>query len=71
MTDYLILTTEQLAEKRQVKVSWVIDHSCRSKTSDPIPVWKIGKHRRYRWGSPELEAWLQRRCSGSRKAGSR
>jgi hypothetical protein len=33
----------------------------------------LGKHRRYRWGSPELNAWLER-CAGyntqQRKAGS-
>jgi len=44
------------------KESWVVDQSKRSRTSDPIPVFRLGKHRRYRWGSPELNAWLDRRA---------
>jgi hypothetical protein len=64
-----ILTAEQLAVRLTVKTSWVIDHSSRAKTSDPIPIFRLGKHRRYRWGSPEMNAWLERRVSILRKAG--
>ena len=64
-----VLTSLELAERLKVKESWVIDQSKRSKTSDPIPVFRLGKHRRYRWGSPEMEAWLERRAGQStRKA---
>ena len=57
-----VLTSAELAERLKVRESWVIDQSKRSRTSDPIPVLRLGKHRRYRWGSPELGAWLERRA---------
>jgi len=66
---YEVLTSSELAGRLKVKESWVIDQSKRSKTSDPIPVFRLGKHRRYRWGSPELDAWLERRAgTTTRKA---
>jgi hypothetical protein len=61
-TDYEVLTSAELAQRLKVKDSWVVDQSKRSRTSDPIPVFRLGKHRRYRWGSPELNAWLDRRA---------
>lgn len=67
--DYEVLTSSELAGRLKVKESWIIDQSKRSKTSDPIPVFRLGKHRRYRWGSPELNAWLERRAGNtSRRA---
>ena len=72
-TQLEVLTSAELAERLKVRESWVIDQSKRSRTSDPIPILKLGKHRRYRWGSPELGAWLERRASQqqhTRKAGS-
>ena len=70
--DYEVLTSAELAQRLKVKESWVVDQSKRSRTSDPIPVFRLGKHRRYRWGSPELNAWLDRRAgyNTQRKAGS-
>lgn len=62
LDSFEVLTSVELAERLKVKESWVIDQSKRSKTSDPIPVFRLGKHRRYRWGSPEMEAWLERRA---------
>ena len=61
-TDYEVLTSAELAQRLKVKESWVIDQSKRSRTHDPIPVFRLGKHRRYRWGSPEMNAWLDRRA---------
>ena len=71
--DYEVLTSAELAQRLKVMESWVVDQSKRSRTSDPIPVFRLGKHRRYRWGSPELNAWLDRRAgynTQQRKAGS-
>jgi hypothetical protein len=71
--DYEVLTSAELAQRLKIKESWVVDQSKRSRTSDPIPVFRLGKHRRYRWGSPELNAWLDRRAgynTQQRKAGS-
>jgi len=66
-----ILTAEELAARLKVKTSWVVDHSSRAKTSDPLPVLRIGKHRRFRWHSKEMNDWLDRRAGIStlRKAG--
>jgi len=65
-----ILTAEQLAQKLQVKTSWVISSCSRAKTRDPLPVLRIGKHRRFRWNSREMNDWLDRRVgSSTRKAG--
>ncbi len=61
---YEVLTTAELAERLKVKESWVVDQSKRSRSADPIPIFRLGKHRRYLWGSPQLNAWLRRR-SGS------
>jgi len=58
---YEVLTTTELARRLKVKESWVIDQSKPSRTADPIPIFRLGKHRRYLWGSPQLNAWLGRR----------
>ena len=71
--EYEVLTSAELAERLKVRESWVIDQSKRSRTHDPIPVFRLGKHRRFRWGSPEMNSWLDRRAdydTTTRKAGS-
>jgi len=68
-----VINSAKLARRLAVKESWVVDQSKPSRTSDPIPVLRLGKHRRYRWNSPELNAWLDRRAgynTQQRKAGS-
>jgi len=61
---YEVLTATELSQRLKVKESWVVDQSKPSRTADPIPIFRLGKHRRYLWGSPELNAWISRR-SGS------
>jgi hypothetical protein len=51
---YEVSTTTELAERLKVKESWVVDQSKRSRTSDPIPIFRLGKHRRYLWGRRSL-----------------
>lgn len=65
---YEVLTATELAQRLKVKESWVVDQSKRSRTADPIPVFRLGKHRRYLWGSPELNAWLGRRSGSTGKS---
>jgi predicted DNA-binding transcriptional regulator AlpA len=60
--EYEVLTSAELAQRLKVKESWVIDYSKRCRTHDPIPVFRLGRLRRYRWGSPEMNAWLERRA---------
>lgn len=57
-----ILTREEFAEKLKVLPSWVREMSKPSRTSDPIPVMRLGKHVRYLWGSKPMQAWLARRA---------
>lgn len=71
--DFEVLTSAELAQRLKVKESWVVDQSKRSRTSDPLPIFRLGKHRRYLWGSPAMIAWLGRRAGNNtqqRKAGS-
>jgi predicted DNA-binding transcriptional regulator AlpA len=60
-----IIDAAEMAARLKVKESWVVEESKPSRTSDPIPVFRLGKHRRYRWGSPEMDAWLSRRVEAS------
>jgi predicted DNA-binding transcriptional regulator AlpA len=60
-----IIDAAEMAARLKVKESWVIEESKPSRTSDPIPVFRLGKHRRYRWGSPEMNAWLSRRLEAN------
>jgi hypothetical protein len=60
---YEVLTATELAQRLKVKESWVVDQSKSSRTADPIPIFRLGKHRRYLWGSPALNAWLGRRSA--------
>ena len=57
-----VINSAELARRLAVKESWVVEASKRSRTNDPIPCIKLGKHRRYLWNSPELLAWLDRRA---------
>jgi hypothetical protein len=60
-----IIDAAEMAARLKVRESWVVEESKPSRTSDPIPVFRLGKHRRYRWGSPEMNAWLSRRVHAS------
>jgi hypothetical protein len=60
--DFEVLTSAELAGRLKVKESWVVEASKRSRTNDPIPCIRLGKHRRYLWNSPEMLAWLDRRA---------
>ncbi|MGA2645795.1 MAG: hypothetical protein ABSF15_13875 [Candidatus Sulfotelmatobacter sp.] len=51
-----ILTAQELAQRLNVNVSWVIDASQPARTSDPIAVMKVGRHNRYAWGSKSVSA---------------
>jgi hypothetical protein len=59
-----ILTVEELAERLKVRKSWIVDQSKPSRTADPIPRIRFGKHTRYAWGSKSFKSWLNRRNEG-------
>ena len=63
-----VVDTAELAKRLgSVSESWVRDQTRPSRTSDPIPFLRLGKEPRFRWGSSELKAWLERRCVGCNK----
>lgn len=62
-THFQFITSEQLAEKWNLPASWVREQ-VRSRAADPLPHVRFGKYVRFRWGSPELEQWAERRIIG-------
>lgn len=57
-----IINSRELGKRLCLPESWVRDQ-VRSRVPDPIPCLRFGKYVRFRWQSPELEAWLKRRMS--------
>jgi hypothetical protein len=57
-----IIDSKELAGRLKLPKTW-IEEACRTRTTDPIPHLKFGKYTRFRWGSRELTAWLERRAS--------
>ena len=57
-----LLTPKEFAERLRVPVTWVRDQTrTRASCGDMIPHLRLGRYVRFAWGSPELEAWIQRR----------
>ncbi len=63
-THFELLDAAQLAERLNLPETWIREQS-RSRTQDKIPHVKFGKHCRYEFRSPSLEAWISRRRKGS------
>jgi len=61
---YEFIDAKELARRWCLPVSWIREQ-VRSRCTDPLPHIKFGKYVRFRWGSPELEAWAERRIIGS------
>jgi len=57
---YEFIDSKELAQRWGLTESWVRDQ-VRQREADPLPHIKFGRSVRFRWGSPELEAWLARR----------
>jgi hypothetical protein len=55
-----LCTLNDLAELWNPPVSWLKEYS-RSRCSDPIPCYRLGRYVRVDPQSPELAAWLARR----------
>lgn len=64
VVSYEIIDSPEIAKRLNVPVTWVREH-VRKRTKDPIPHLKLGKYCRFRWGSPELAAWLESRMVGA------
>jgi hypothetical protein len=68
---YEVIDSKELATRWKLPESWIRDQVRSRAALDPLPHIRFGKYVRFRWGSPELEGWAERRIvSGSnRKAG--
>lgn len=60
-----IIDAGELASRLKLPKSWIQEAS-RSRTTDPLPHLRFGKYVRFRWGSPELSAWIARRANGQK-----
>jgi hypothetical protein len=61
-----IIDCVELARRLAVPATWVRDH-VRSRSADPIPCLRFGKYVRFQWASPELQLWIARHKTKSRK----
>lgn len=68
---YEFIDSKELALRWNLPESWIREQ-VRARSADPIPHMRFGKYVRFRWGSPELEAWAERRIvSSSNRVGGR
>jgi hypothetical protein len=64
-----VIDSAELAKRWGVSETWIRNQTRPSRTSDPIPHLRLGKKPHFLWGSPGLEAWLERRCVGCNQNG--
>src|SRR6202030_3492736 len=57
---YEFLDCKELASRWGLPESWIREQ-VRSRAPDPLPHVRFGKYVRFRWASPELEGWAERR----------
>jgi len=61
---YEFVDSKGLASRWNLPESWIRDQ-VRARSADPLPHVRFGKYVRFRWGSPELDAWASRRIVSS------
>jgi len=62
---YEFIDCKTLAQRWCLPESWIREQ-VRSRSSDPLPHIRFGKYVRFRWGSPELNGWAERRLITSK-----
>jgi hypothetical protein len=60
---YQFIDSRELAARWAVPETWIRER-VRTRSEDPLPHVRFGKYVRFRWGSPELEGWAERRIVG-------
>jgi len=60
LTQYELIDSKELARRWNVPETWVREH-VRSRSPDPIPHVRLGRHVRFEWACPELQEWWARR----------
>jgi hypothetical protein len=70
IVQYEYIDSKELASRWALPESWIREQ-VRSRQTDPLLHVRFGKYVRFRWGSPELEAWAERRIidASNRKTG--
>ena len=61
--EYKFIDSRELAARWAVPETWIRER-VRTRSEDPLPHVRLGKYVRFRWGSPELEGWAERRILG-------
>ena len=61
--EYKFIDSRELAARWAVPETWIRER-VRTRSEDPLPHVRLGKYVRFRWGSPELEGWAERRIVG-------
>ena len=61
--EYEFIDSGELAARWAVPETWIRER-VRTRCEDPLPHVRFGKYVRFRWGSPELEGWAERRIVG-------
>jgi hypothetical protein len=61
--EYEYIDSRELATRWAVPETWIRER-VRTRCEDPLPHVRFGKYVRFRWGSPELEGWAERRIVG-------
>jgi hypothetical protein len=64
---FIYIDSRTLAARWGLPETWIRDQ-VRRRSADPLPHIRFGKYVRFRWGSPELEAWAERRIVGSNRS---
>ena len=66
-----IIDCPELAKRWSLPESWIREQVRSRAAADPIPHVRFGKYVRFRWGSAELDAWMERRIiqGSNRNAG--
>ncbi|MFB3916093.1 MAG: hypothetical protein ACE14M_05155 [Terriglobales bacterium] len=57
-----VIDALELAKRWNLPASWVREQT-RTRAAEKIPHLRFGRYVRFRWGSPELDAWLERHRS--------
>jgi hypothetical protein len=68
--EYKLIDSRELATRWALPETWIRER-VRARCEDPLPHVRFGKYVRFRWGSPELIGWAERRIvdASNRKAG--
>lgn len=68
MAEIEIIDSAELAKRWCVPETWIRSKvRSRTPTAEQIPHLQLGRYVRFRWGSPKLEAWLERHSEGAQE----